>query len=106
MTDVLHDVGSELRDDPACSPHILAPLEVLGVDAFEESQVTIKIRIKTVPLKQWDVGRELRRRIKRAFDRASIEIPFPHLSVYVGEASRSWRVEQAGVDRRHVEPTP
>jgi small conductance mechanosensitive channel len=95
VTTVLHEVGADLREDPAFSPHILAPLEVLGVDAFEESQVTIKVRIKTVPLKQWEVGRELRRRIKRTFDRLHIEIPFPHLSVYVGEASRPWRVESA-----------
>jgi small conductance mechanosensitive channel len=95
VTTVLHEVGADLREDPAFSPHILAPLEVLGVDAFEESQVTIKVRIKTVPLKQWEVGRELRRRIKRTFDRLHIEIPFPHLSVYVGDASRPWRVESA-----------
>ena len=95
VTEVLHEVGAELREDPAFSSHILAPFEVLGVDAFEESQVTIKVRIKTVPLKQWEVGRELRRRIKRAFDRLHIEIPFPHVSVYAGEASRPWRVESA-----------
>ncbi|MGE3844624.1 MAG: mechanosensitive ion channel family protein [Vicinamibacterales bacterium] len=76
----------------------LAPLEVLGVDAFADSQVTIKVRIKTIPLKQWEVGRELRRRIKQAFDRHGIEIPFPHLSVYFGEASRPWRTES--VDAR------
>jgi small conductance mechanosensitive channel len=99
VTEVLREVGADLRADAAFSPSILAPLEVLGVDAFEDSQVTIKARIKTVPLKQWEVGRELRRRIKRAFDRASIEIPFPHLSVYVGEASRPWRVESADAGR-------
>jgi moderate conductance mechanosensitive channel len=39
--------------------------------------VVIKVRIKTVPLKQWDVGRELRKRIRQAFDRHDIEAPFP-----------------------------
>jgi small conductance mechanosensitive channel len=58
------------------------------VDDFGDSQVTIKIMIKTLPLKQWVVGRELRRRIKNTFDRKGIEIPFPHLSVYFGEASK------------------
>jgi len=91
---VLKEVGAELEQDPAFSPSILAPLEILGVDAFADSQVTIKIRIKTVPLKQWDVGRELRRRIKKAFDARRIEIPFPHLSVYFGEASRPFEVHQ------------
>ncbi|MDA1082797.1 MAG: mechanosensitive ion channel family protein, partial [Gemmatimonadetes bacterium] len=60
------------------------------------SQVTIKIRIKTVPLKQWEVGRELRRRIKKAFDAKRIEIPFPHMSVYFGEASQPFSFRQTG----------
>lgn len=72
----------------------LEPLEILGVDGFEASQVTIKIRVKTLPLKQWEVGRELRRRIKRTFDARRIEIPFPHLSVYFGEASRPFALSQ------------
>ena len=48
-----------------------------GVDAFADSSVVIKLRIKTVPLKQWEVGRELRRRILKAFRENEIEIPFP-----------------------------
>ena len=98
VCEVLRAVAEDLQRDPAYSPSILAPLEVLGVDAFADSQVTIKVRIKTIPLKQWEVGRELRRRIKQAFDRHGIEIPFPHLSVYFGEASRPWRTES--VDAR------
>jgi small conductance mechanosensitive channel len=92
VTEVLKEVGAGLAADPDFAPSILAPLEVLGVDAFGDSQVTIKIRIKTLPLKQWDVGRELRRRIKKAFDARHIEIPFPHLSVYFGEASRPFDI--------------
>ena len=49
--------------------------------------VTMKLRIKTVPLKQWDVGRELRKRIKRAFDRHGIEIPFPQREVRVRDGA-------------------
>jgi len=96
VTDVLREVGAELAADPLYQGAVLAPLEVLGVDAFEDSQVTIKIRIKTVPLKQWEVGRELRRRIKKAFDAKQIEIPFPHMSVYFGEASKPFSFRQAG----------
>jgi small conductance mechanosensitive channel len=90
---VLQAVGRELREDAEFAPDILEPLEVLGVDAFGDSQVTIKIRIKTLPLQQWRVGRELRRRIKKAFDAQSIEIPFPHVSVYFGEASRPFTLD-------------
>jgi small-conductance mechanosensitive channel len=75
VIDVLRQVGSELTSDERYRPSILEPLEVLGVDGFNDSQVTIKIRIKTLPLKQWEVGRELRRRIKKAFDHHGIEMP-------------------------------
>jgi small-conductance mechanosensitive channel len=60
-------------------PFILEPLEVLGVDSFADWSVHLRLRIKTVPLKQWDVGRELRKRIRQAFDRERIEIPYPAL---------------------------
>jgi small conductance mechanosensitive channel len=104
---VLREVGAELAADPAYAGSVLDALEVLGVDAFDDSQVTIKIRVKTLPLKQWEVGRELRRRIKKAFDARGIEIPFPHLSVYFGEASRPFAVRQAGGDASgSVAPLP
>jgi len=64
---------------------VLDNLAIVGVETFAASQVTIKIRIKTEPIKQWRVGRELRRRIKKAFDARGIEIPFPHLTLYFGE---------------------
>lgn len=85
---VLRDIGEELGADEAFRPLIVEPLQVLGVDDFGESQVTIRTVITTLPLKQWDVARELRRRIKNRFDREGIEIPFPHLSLYWGEASK------------------
>ena len=85
---LLKGVGEELQEDPAFSNLLMEPLEILGVDDFADSQVTIKIRIKTLPLKQWAVGRELRRRIKNTFDASGIEIPFPHRSIYFGEASK------------------
>jgi len=82
---VLKEVGADLRRDPEFAADILDELEVVGVDDLAASQVTIKVRIKTVPIKQWRVGRELRRRIKKAFDVRGIEIPFPHLTLYFGE---------------------
>jgi small conductance mechanosensitive channel len=82
---VLKEIGAELQADPAFEPDILAPLEMLGVDQFADSAVIIKCRIKTVPLKQWRVGREMNRRIKNTFDAKGIEIPFPHQTLYWGE---------------------
>ena len=45
--------------------------------------MTLRFRIKTLPLKQWDVGRELRRRIKKAFDAHGIQIPGPQMTVTI-----------------------
>ena len=92
---VLHDVGADLTSDSDFSDSILSSLEILGVSEFGDSAVVIKIRIKTRPLKQWMIGRELRRRIKKAFDAEGIEIPFPHLSLYFGEASKPFLAQQA-----------
>ena len=83
VTVVLHRIGQELQSDPSFGSFILAPIEVLGIDAFTDWALQLKVRIKTVPLKQWDVGRELRRRIKKTFDAEGIEIPFPERIVTV-----------------------
>jgi small conductance mechanosensitive channel len=84
----LQDVGASMQADDRYGPSILAPIEVVGVDAFGDSAVQIKLRIKTLPLKQWEVGRELRRRILKAFGERGIEIPFPQRVVTM-QAERS-----------------
>jgi small conductance mechanosensitive channel len=60
--------------DPAFRGSILEPLEVVGVEALGDLQVLIRTRIKTVPLKQWEVARELRKRIKKTFDMRGIRL--------------------------------
>jgi small conductance mechanosensitive channel len=52
-------------------------MEVIGVDAFEEHAVRLKVRIKTAPLKQWFVGREFRRRINKGFQREGVSLWSP-----------------------------
>lgn len=88
VVEVMREVGNELKQDENFGPNILDPIEIFGVDNFGESEVTIKARFKTLPLQQWNVGREYRRRLKKAFDARGIEIPFPHRSIYMGEASK------------------
>jgi small-conductance mechanosensitive channel len=73
-TAVMKAVADGLQNDDAFAPFILAPLEVMGVDAFEENAVRVKVRIKTAPLKQWYVGREFRRRLYKAFGEHDIEL--------------------------------
>jgi hypothetical protein len=61
-------------------------MEIFGVDAFTQSAVTIKARIKTRPQQQDPVGREYRRRLKKAFDEAGIEIPVSPVSAPAASA--------------------
>jgi small conductance mechanosensitive channel len=87
VVEIMRNVAETLRKDPRFGPSILEEIEIFGVDDFKESEVTIKARLKTVPIQQWTVGREYRRRLKKAFDTRGIEIPFPHRSFYMGAAS-------------------
>ncbi len=85
VIEVLRGIGDEMRADPAFAPLMLEPLEVMGLDKFADSAVIIRARLKTLPIKQWVVGREFNRRMKKVFDERGIEIPFPHTTVYFGE---------------------
>ncbi len=84
VIEVIKAVGADLRQDPEYRDDILDDIEVLGLDRFGDSAVVIKARFKTLPIKQWRVGREYNRRLKAAFDARDIEIPFPHMTVYMG----------------------
>jgi small-conductance mechanosensitive channel len=96
VAEVMKQVGADLRRDPQFGEKILEPLELVGVDNFTDSGVVIRVRIKTKPIEQWTVGREYRRRLKKAFDAEGIEIPFPHRSLYVGAACGPLKIEVTG----------
>ena len=85
VVEVLKSIDSGMRAEDEYRDLILEPIEILGVDRFEDSAVMIKARIKTPPLKQWAVGREFNRRMKLRFDEQGIEMPFPHQTVYFGQ---------------------
>jgi moderate conductance mechanosensitive channel len=85
VMDVLRDLLREFHADPEWGGLLLEEPQVPGVEDFADSAVIIRVLAKTLPLKQWDVARELRRRIKKRFDREGIEIPFPHTTFYWGE---------------------
>jgi small-conductance mechanosensitive channel len=84
VIEYIREVDEDLRSDEDFKDLITEPLEVLGVDAFADSAVMIKVRMKTRPIKQWAVGREFNRRIKLKFDEMGVEIPFPHQTIYFG----------------------
>jgi small conductance mechanosensitive channel len=83
--EVMRRVGSEMENDPTWGPKLVESFEYPGVESFGDSAVVLRMMAKTVPQERWNVLRELRRRIKREFDSEGIEIPFPHLTLYMGE---------------------
>lgn len=85
VIELVKEVDKELRNDPAFKEDILEPIEILGLDQFADSAVIIKARTTTKPIKQWHIGREFNRRLKKRFDEKDIEIPFPHVTLYMGK---------------------
>ena len=96
---VLKEIGDELAADAKFSSMITAPLEVLGVQDFADSAVIIRVMFTTQPVKQWTVGREFRRRVKNTFDAKGIEIPFPHTTIYLGDAAPMNGIVRVKVER-------
>ena len=80
---VIRETGAGLRADPDFSARILEDLEVAGVEQWADSAVVIRCRFKVAPLEQWNVRREALKRLKAAFDRQGIEIPFPHRKLVI-----------------------
>ena len=85
VINVVKQVDAELREDSEFKTDILEPIEILGLDKFADSAIIIKARTKTIPIRQWAVGREFNRRLKKKFDELDIEIPFPHVTLYAGQ---------------------
>ncbi len=84
VIEVLKKLGEEMQADEIHGPNILEPLQVLGLNSLDDSAVTIRARLKTVPGLQWQTRREFLRRMKARFDDLGIEIPFPHQTVWFG----------------------
>jgi small conductance mechanosensitive channel len=78
-------VALEMDEDSQWQQQILETPKVLGVDNFGDRGLIIRVWIKTQPLKQWDVAREYRRRLKIAFDQAGITIPVPQQAIWVND---------------------
>lgn len=81
----IRQVAAAMREDATLGPLILEDLDLAGVDAWADSAVMIRFRIKVRPLQQWTVKRAFLHRLKQEFDRLGIEIPYPHLTLYAGQ---------------------
>jgi moderate conductance mechanosensitive channel len=80
---VLRQVAEGMRHDPDWAPSIVEALDVIGVDRFTDNAMVIRARLKTVPLRQFPVGREFNRRMKKAFDEQGIEMPAGNQTHYL-----------------------
>jgi small conductance mechanosensitive channel len=83
VMEVLTVLANEMRQDPNYGLMILEDPQMLGVDALAEFGMVVKFCLKTRPLRQWEIKRELLRRIKKRFDELGIEIPYPHQTLYM-----------------------
>jgi small-conductance mechanosensitive channel len=82
VIEVVNRVGQELAQDPDWKESIIKPPQFLRIDDFADSAIIIKILGDTKPIKQWDVAGELRKRLKIAFDKEGIDIPFPQMVIH------------------------
>jgi small-conductance mechanosensitive channel len=81
--ELIEQVAEDMRDDPKWKALILEPPLLLGVDNLDHVGATVRIWIKTLPLKQWEVAREYRRRLKIAFDQSGVNIGVPQQSLHL-----------------------
>jgi small conductance mechanosensitive channel len=70
----LESAASELRGDPAWSQALVDGPWILGVQNFDRNSSTVRLQVRTVPTRQDEVARELRRRIQVEFQRQGIPL--------------------------------
>jgi small conductance mechanosensitive channel len=90
---ILRQIGDELFNDDDYRPFMLDKLEFIGIDKMSELGIFLQARIKTLPRQQWRIGREFNRRMKLAFDREGVEMPYVVKPGYLGEVAE--RIKQA-----------
>lgn len=82
VEEIINQVGATMAQDEAYAKDIFEPIAFLRLDEFEDSAMRIKALGKVKPAAQWAIAGEFRRRLKKEFDAAGIEIPFPQITVH------------------------
>lgn len=80
---IITEVAAQMYQDCECRAKILEPPQVLGVEDFAERGFIIRLWFKTEPLRQWEISREFRRRLKNAFEVAGIPLPLPQQQIWL-----------------------
>lgn len=96
VMNILREVDEDMRQDMRYGYNMLEPIEIWGVNRFGDSAVYVRARLKTRPGKQWEIGYEFNRRMKKIFDNRGIEFPFPHRTLYWGQPKEGSPIEKKG----------
>ena len=80
-------MGELISQEAIWTENILEAPQVLGVEDFADRGLVIRVWIKTEPLKQWDVSREFRLRVKKALEAANIPLPIPQQQIWINRSS-------------------
>lgn len=86
---MLRDTAAQFEKEADWAPLLLESPQVLGVENFTETGVTVRMIAKTLPLKQWEVSRELRRRIKKRLGEEHIQLPQSRVKMIAPDADIS-----------------
>ena len=97
---ILNQIGNELSADPVFGLNIIKAPQVLRIQSFDDSCITIRVLGDCKPMKQWLLRSELIRRIKARFDIEGIEIPFPHQTLYWGDDQPSLTIQEKQSKRK------
>ena len=97
---ILNQIGNELSADPVFGLNIIKAPQVLRIQSFDDSCITIRMLGDCKPMKQWNLRSELIRIIKARFDIEGIEIPFPHQTIYWGEDQPTLTIQEKTNDKK------
>ncbi len=86
---IIDTVGENIYEDEVWRGVALEAPYMLRVNSFDDSAITVRIVCKTAPIRQWEVKSEILRRLKKAFDKEGIEIPFPQRVVHTAPAKKT-----------------
>jgi small conductance mechanosensitive channel len=103
LFELMKAVAAEMRADENYAHKILDDLEIAGLQEWGASAVTLRARIKTLPLAQWEIRREFLRRLKARFDAAGYEIPYPQMTLSLARETEATLSRQAD---RPMAPRP
>lgn len=89
---LVEKVANLMYQDCDCQEKLIEAPQILGVEDFGERGFVVRVWFKTEPLKQWEVSREFRRRVKNAFEEANIILPLPQQQIWLNNNTREHNI--------------